>query len=110
MIRNIIALGLLGLAACSNGEGAERERNAPLVNVAPATTMRFVDTIEAVGTARAEEQVTLSAPVTERLVRLNFEDGDYVTRGQTIAVLAAAETRRRRGRARRSSSSSGSRR
>src|SRR3546814_14789274 len=53
--------------------------------------MRFVDAIKAVGTARANEQVTLAAPVTERIVRLNFEDGDFVTRGQTIAVLAGSE-------------------
>lgn len=90
-LRNIISFALLGLAACSNGEGAERERVAPVVSAAPATTMRFVEAIQAVGTARAAEQVTLSAPVTERLVRLNFDDGDYVTRGQTIAMLAAAE-------------------
>ena len=53
--------------------------------------MRFVETIEAVGTARANEQVTLAAPVTERIVRLNFDDGGYVTKGQTIAVLAAGQ-------------------
>src|SRR3546814_16994594 len=53
--------------------------------------MRFVDAIKAVGTARANEQVTLAAPVTERIVRLNFEDGDFVTRGQTIAVLALSD-------------------
>ncbi len=52
---------------------------------------RFVETVDAVGTAGANEQVTLSAPVTERIVRLNFDDGDYVTRGQTIAVLAQGQ-------------------
>lgn len=53
--------------------------------------MRFVERIEAVGTARANEQVTLSAPVTERIVRLAFDDGAYVQAGQTIAVLAAGQ-------------------
>ena len=38
----------------------------------------FTDRIEAVGNARANEQVTLSAPVTERIVRLNFDDGAFV--------------------------------
>jgi membrane fusion protein (multidrug efflux system) len=61
------------------------------VKVEPATTLRFVETIEAVGTARANEQVTLSAPVTERLVRLGFDDGDFVRRGQVIAVLAQGQ-------------------
>src|SRR5215217_6618304 len=49
--------------------------------------MRFVDRIEAVGTAVANEQVTLSSPVTERIVRLNFDDGSFVRAGQVVAVL-----------------------
>lgn len=88
----IILIFLAFLAACGNaggeGQGKGRGQQAPLVKVEPATTMRFVETIEAVGTARANEQVTLSAPVTERIVRLNFDDGSYIRRGQTVAVLA----------------------
>ncbi|WP_106640190.1 efflux RND transporter periplasmic adaptor subunit [Allosphingosinicella vermicomposti] len=56
-----------------------------------AATMRFVERIEAVGTALANEQVTLAAPVTERIVRLNFDDGGFVRQGQTIAVLAQGQ-------------------
>jgi membrane fusion protein (multidrug efflux system) len=77
------------LAACGSGGAEEkgRDRPPPLVKAEPATTMRFVDRVDAVGTAVANEQVTLSAPVTERIMRLNFDDGAYVQRGQTIAVL-----------------------
>lgn len=81
---------LLPLAACGEPEGA-RDRPPPLVKVEPATTIRFVERIEAVGTALANEQVTLAAPVTERVVRLNFEDGGFVRAGQTIAVLAQGQ-------------------
>jgi membrane fusion protein, multidrug efflux system len=87
-----ISVFLLGLAAaCGGGEGKEKNRPPPLVKAELATTMRFVERIEAVGTALANEQVTLAAPVTERIVRLNFDDGAFVTRGQTIAVLAAGQ-------------------
>ncbi len=79
------------LAACGGGEGKEREKQAPLVKAEAARTMRFVDRIEAVGTAVANEQVTLSAPVTERIVRLNFDDGSFVSRGQVVAVLQQAQ-------------------
>src|SRR3712207_6696718 len=85
---------VLGLAAACGGAGAEEKgkaRPAPVVKVEPATTTRFVETIEAVGTARANEQVTLSAPVTERLVRLGFDDGAFVRRGQVVAVLAQGQ-------------------
>lgn len=33
----------------------------------------------------------MSAPVTERIVRLNFDDGSFVRRGQVIAVLQQAQ-------------------
>ncbi len=90
--RSTISLVLLAfLAACSGSEGKERERPAPLVTAAPAAATRFVDRIEAVGTARANEQVTLTAPVTERIVSVNFSDGQYVTPGQTLARLATGQ-------------------
>lgn len=85
-------LGLLGLlAACGGAEGAERKRPPPTVKMEAVTAMRFADRVEAVGTANANEQVTLSAPVTERLVTLNFDDGSFVRRGQTVAVLAQGQ-------------------
>ena len=86
----VVILALAALIGCGGNEKG-RERPAPLVKVEPATTMRFVERIEAVGTARANEQVTVSAPVTERIVRLAFDDGDFVRRGQVLAVLAAGQ-------------------
>ncbi|WP_309602716.1 efflux RND transporter periplasmic adaptor subunit [Sphingomonas sp.] len=81
------------LIACGGAEGAERKRPIPTVRTEAVTNTRFADRVEAVGTANANEQVTLSAPVTERLVRINFDDGGYVLRGQTVAVLAAGQER-----------------
>ncbi|MFS0738560.1 efflux RND transporter periplasmic adaptor subunit [Sphingomonas sp. 1P06PA] len=86
----VIALSLL-LVGCGGGEAKQRERPAPLVTAVQAKPVRFVDRIEAIGTARANEQVTLSAPVTERLVRVNFNDGGYVAAGQVVATLAQSQ-------------------
>lgn len=86
----IAAFLSLSLAACGKGE-EKRDRPPPLVKAEAVTTMRFVERIEAVGTALANEQVTLAAPVTERITRLNFEDGGYVRAGQTIAILAQGQ-------------------
>ncbi len=87
----ILAMAAL-LASCS-GDASDGPRgpNVPLVSAAAVESVRFVDRIDAVGTAMANEQVTLTAPVTERIESLSFDDGDFVTRGQTIATLRRGE-------------------
>ena len=91
-MRNLLLLSaLVALAACSDADNRSRQRPDPLVRVEPARAERFVERLEAVGTARANEQVTLSAPVTERVITLNFSDGGYVQKGQIIAVLARGQ-------------------
>jgi membrane fusion protein (multidrug efflux system) len=87
MIALAVSLSGCGEKAKSNGAG----REAPLVRATAVTSARFIDRIDAVGTAVANEQVTLSAPVTERIVRLNFDDGAFITRGQVVAVLASGQ-------------------
>lgn len=87
----LLPIACLVLAACNSAKPADAPREPPLVAPAQVTTIRFVDRIEAVGTARAREQVTLSAPVTQRIDRINFTDGGYVARGQVIAVLAQGQ-------------------
>lgn len=89
---SILACAVLlgGCGQKANGNAASK-REAPLVAVATVATTRFVEKIDAVGTAVANEQVTLAAPVTERIVRLNFDDGAFIQKGQIVAVLAAGQ-------------------
>ncbi|HEY7810591.1 MAG TPA: efflux RND transporter periplasmic adaptor subunit [Allosphingosinicella sp.] len=93
--RIFLTLALMGLlASCGKGDGEAKgkgNRPPPLVKVEPAQSQRFVETVEAVGTANANEQVTITAQVTERLVRLGFDDGSFVRRGQMIAVLSQGQ-------------------
>ncbi len=63
----------------------------PGVEVAPAAPHRFVDRIEALGTARASESVTLTAQVTETVARIHFEDGQTVRKGTILVELDHAE-------------------
>ncbi|KKW91148.1 MULTISPECIES: efflux RND transporter periplasmic adaptor subunit [Sphingobium] len=78
------------LSACGGGK-EKKARPAALVEAAPIAPETFTDNLDAVGTAFANEQVILSAPVTERITTLNFSDGGYVSRGQVIATLAAGQ-------------------
>ena len=92
--RRVIGIALLGaLAACGSSPEKAKGKAAPLVRAAAPGTRHFVEQVEAVGTARANEQVTLSSPVTERIERIAFEDGGFVRAGQVIATLAQAEER-----------------
>ena len=86
----LISCLALSLAACADAQ-EKRERPPPLVKVAAVTVQPFAETYQAVGTATANEQVILTAPVTERIVRLGFTDGGYVRRGQVIAELAQGQ-------------------
>lgn len=90
-MRWLLACLLATLAACGAGGEKQRDQAPPLVKAEAASEMRFADRIDAVGTAVANEQVTLAAPVTERIIRLNFDDGGYVRQGQVIAVLQQAQ-------------------
>ena len=84
----LTALGLL--AACSGGE-EEKKRPPPLVKAEAPVRHLFADTIDAVGTARANEQVTIAANVTERVERVLFGDSQPVARGQLLAVLTQGQ-------------------
>ncbi len=90
-MRWIFPLALFAALCACGGSGQKQDRPDPLVTVAPAVAHRFVDKYEAVGTATANEQVALTAPVTERITKLGFSDGDFVRQGQMIAVLAQGQ-------------------
>jgi membrane fusion protein, multidrug efflux system len=87
--RSMSVLLLLSIAAC--GEPKKPERPPPLVKVERVGMRDFADRYDAVGTATANEQVILTAPVTERVTSLGFSDGDYIRKGQMIAVLAQGQ-------------------
>ncbi len=97
IILTIMAVGAFGFGGWllwaggrDSGRGGWGE-DTPGVEVAPAAPMRFVDRIEALGTAIANQSVTLTAQVTETVTRINFEDGQLVHEGEIIAELDHAE-------------------
>jgi len=62
------------------------------VGVAPVEVVEdFGDTIEGVGTARANEAVVVTANVTETVEEILFEDGDTVEAGQVLVRLRQGE-------------------
>jgi membrane fusion protein (multidrug efflux system) len=83
---------LLALAGCGEAKdnGAPGQQAVPVV----AYTVKegeFVERIEAIGTLQANESVTLTAKVTEKVARVHFADGQSVKDGQVLVEFTNAE-------------------
>lgn len=61
------------------------------VKVTTVNLQTFPITIEALGTANANESVTITAQQTERVTRVLFDDGEEVKAGQRLVQLNDAE-------------------
>jgi membrane fusion protein (multidrug efflux system) len=73
------------------GGGGRPQAQPPLVTVGHAQRDSIFDVVEALGTAQANESVTLTAKVTDTVRRVNFEDGDYVEAGTVLIELTNQE-------------------
>jgi membrane fusion protein (multidrug efflux system) len=82
--------GPRGAAQGGGGPGAGGGQAAP-VTLHTVGTVPFIQAVEAIGTARANESVTISAKVTDIVSKLNFESGQYVRRGEVLVELASVE-------------------
>ncbi|MGY8986306.1 MAG: efflux RND transporter periplasmic adaptor subunit [Sphingomonadales bacterium] len=61
------------------------------VEVRKVTTRTFTDVIEALGTAKANESVVLTARVSETIETVNFEDGIFVEKSRILVELTNTE-------------------
>lgn len=67
----------------SGGQGGWGGRTTP-VAVHEVGVLEFADTVEALGTARANETVTITAKVADTISRINFDSGMEVEAGQIL--------------------------
>ncbi|WP_416137366.1 efflux RND transporter periplasmic adaptor subunit [Halomonas sp. HK25] len=93
-------LGMIILLHVATTDAAQE--TTPVIG-ARATLEPWSDPLEALGTLRADESVTLSATVTDTVTELNFRDGQVVEAGQLLvrlqddeqqALLRAAQAQR----------------
>lgn len=107
----VVAAGVLGWLAISNGdsaapgvggrpqssspaESAELGPGAP-VAVVTMTVKRepFVQQVEAVGTARANEAVDITAKVSNRVTAIRFREGEQVKAGEVLVEFDGEQAR-----------------
>lgn len=65
------------------------------VVVQTVETQHLVDHLEAIGTLRANETITVAATVTETVTALNFDDGQRVKKGDILVEMARGEEKAR---------------
>jgi membrane fusion protein (multidrug efflux system) len=95
MRRFVLAAALVGLAACGNDGDGKRQGGTPpaVVRTEVLQPSPWVDTLEAIGTARARDSVTITASVSETIDRVEFDSGQVVRAGQVLVRLSGREQR-----------------
>ena len=91
----MVAIGAGGYYWYINQEqvpsGRPRTAAAVLVVATPVARQPLQEMVEALGTARANESVTLTAGLTDTVRRINFDDGDYVEAGTVLVEMTSNE-------------------
>jgi membrane fusion protein (multidrug efflux system) len=80
----VLSLGQAALAQAPTDKSVE-------VIVQPASIKSLTTTIEALGTLRANESISLTSNETKKITRINFEDGERVTKGQVLVEMTSRE-------------------
>lgn len=88
----VIGLAIVGFFAWQqfggqSDDGGRRDRPAAPVTVVEVESRSFQERIPALGTLQAWESIDITAPVSQRITGLNFEDGQTVEKGQVLATL-----------------------
>ncbi len=83
-----VLAGMFLFVGCKVEPPAARGAPPATVTTTAVASKPWSDVIEALGTARANESVMITAKVTETVVRVNFEDGDLVQAGDVLVDLS----------------------
>ncbi|WP_372767197.1 efflux RND transporter periplasmic adaptor subunit [Pseudoalteromonas sp.] len=96
----LISIILFGLCTYlylpeSQGQQNKRETKATPVQAHTVSTSRQANMIESLGTARANQAITLVSAQSDYIKDIHFDDGDKVQKGQLLIELQDAEEKTR---------------
>jgi len=84
----VVLCGLLVLAGCDRQEPTARAASSAIpVTTTVVQPREWSDTVQALGTARARESVTLTAKVSEIVEQVHFQSGQEVAAGTPLVTL-----------------------
>lgn len=87
----LIAISMVVYATTLSANAQQNQQAEVPVYVAPVVQSEFVDTVEALGTLKANENVSLAATVTELVTAVNFTDGQRVITGDVLIQMDDTE-------------------
>lgn len=88
----IVVIALIVYLNVPNLQSKQKpKRPAPPVTLAAIEYQSLPIIVEALGTARANEALTLTAQETDTIASIQFDDGDLVKQGQVLVRLTATE-------------------
>ncbi|MEO8670933.1 MAG: efflux RND transporter periplasmic adaptor subunit [Tahibacter sp.] len=85
----IIIASAFALGACGKSDPKPAAAPAVPVTTTIVAAQSWSDVIEALGTAQANESITLTAKITETVRRVNFTDGQKVAAGDVLIELSS---------------------
>lgn len=88
-----LAIAFLSLLAACGRDGSRTQRDRGEPPAVPVTTRQlrpqpWNDSLQALGTVRARESITVTAKVSETVQRVHFESGDEVAKGAPLVTLS----------------------
>ncbi len=88
---NLLCLGAVLCIGVLTGYAEAAGKSSTGVIAAPVELSEMVDNIEALGTVAANESVTVTSKITEKITGLYFADGQKVKRGDLLVQLDDSE-------------------
>jgi len=82
---------LISLLTVSSLAAQPADKATPVVTARAESVEAFSDTLEALGTAKANESLIITSNVTETVEAIFFDDSDKVAKGQMLLRLKQAE-------------------
>lgn len=85
ILLGLILLGAVGFFA--KDKFLKKEPELPMVSVADVEVRDIEDTVVIEGPVQGSETAEVTSPINSEIIQINVKEGDYVTKGQVLAVL-----------------------
>ncbi len=90
----VICVALLSLVGCADqGEEIEQEERRIAIEPVEAVTIKLEETVSAIGSIEATEEVMIRPELSGRIERIKFAEGSWIEKDQPLYEIEAVELR-----------------